>query len=215
MRAGPRLLPVAIAALGVVAALKLGDLWFGFDGASAQSSDSQPSAMSVPVQSKDDEALDEAAQSEPQDAPPPALPPGEVERRILEQLAARRAALEDREEELRTREAVIAAAERRLDDRIDKFEQARERLLSLRAEEDAKDAEKIEALIGAYERMKAKDAAVIFNALDEDIMLAVASGMRTQALAGVLSEMQPEKARRLTTMLADREREGVPPASGE
>lgn len=201
----PRLLPVVIAALGVVAALKLGDLWLGFDGARAQT------ALTAATEPGAAEA--QAAAS--QDAPAPELPPGEVERRILEKLAARRAALETREEKLNAREAVIAAAERRLSESINDFERERDQLLALRAEKEAEDAEKIEAIVSAYERMKAKDAAAIFNALDEDIMLAVASGMRTQALAGVLSEMQPEKARKLTILLADRDRVRAPSAPAE
>ncbi|MBT8473475.1 MAG: hypothetical protein KJN99_12775, partial [Marinicaulis sp.] len=72
--------------------------------------------------------------------------------------------------------------------------------------EDANE-EEIDAMVRAYERMKAKDAAAIFNALNEDILVAVASGMRTQALAGVLADMEPDKARRLTILLAERNRE--------
>ena len=53
--------------------------------------------------------------------------------------------------------------------------------------------------------MKAKDAAVIFNALDQDILVSVSSRMRTQALAGVLAAMDPEKARALTVLLAEGE----------
>ena len=52
--------------------------------------------------------------------------------------------------------------------------------------------------------MKPKDAAVIFNALDERILVPLAAGMRTQALSGVLAEMEPDNARRLTTLLAER-----------
>ena len=52
--------------------------------------------------------------------------------------------------------------------------------------------------------MKAKDAAIIFDALDEEILTSVASGMRTQSLAGVLAQMRPENARNLTKLLAER-----------
>lgn len=196
----PRLLPVVMAALAVVAALKLVDLWIGFNGARAQTviASPQPAGAAPPAEKAD----------QPQEAPAPELAPDETERRILERLAARRAALDAREENISAREAVIAAAEKRLGERIAEFERERNALLALRAEKEARDAAEIEALISAYEHMRAKDAAVIFNALDEDIMLAVASGMRTQALAGVLAEMQPEKARKLTVLLAERERAG-------
>ena len=50
--------------------------------------------------------------------------------------------------------------------------------------------------------MKARDAAQIFDALDDDLMVSVATRMRTQALAGVLAEMTPARARILTKLLA-------------
>ena len=202
-----RLLPAVIVALAVAAALKVGDLWLGFDGASAQT---QPLTAMIEAQQQA-----ETAKTEPQDAPPPELQSSEVERRILEQLADRRTALEMREQALDTREAVIAAAEIRLEESIAEFRQERERLLALRSDQEAQDAAQIEALISAYERMRSKDAAAIFNALDEDILVAVASGMRTQALAGALAEMQPEKARQLTILLAERERIGAATAPAE
>jgi len=57
--------------------------------------------------------------------------------------------------------------------------------------------------------MKPKDAAIIFNELETDILIKVASGMRTQALAGVLAEMNPENARLLTQLLATRNKIAV------
>ncbi len=66
----------------------------------------------------------------------------------------------------------------------------------------------------AYERMKPRDAARIFEVLDEDILIPVAAGMRTQALAGVLAEMAPEKARALTVALANRQADFSVAATG-
>jgi flagellar motility protein MotE (MotC chaperone) len=136
----------------------------------------------------------------------PELAPGEVERRILERLATRRQELDAREDDLKLREAVVVAAELKLERAFEAFEQERAEIAALRAERDAASTEEVEALVSAYERMKGRDAAAIFNALDEEIMLAVASNMRTQALAAVLAEMDPEKARKLTVLLAERAR---------
>jgi len=195
-----RILPVVILALAAAAVLKASDFWFGFASVQAQDNaitlvaDDAPAAGASPP--KDAQARREA--------PPPGLPPGEVERRILERLAQRRASLDIREAALTTREAVIAATEKRLDDRFAAFEIEREKLQSLRDENDASEAEEIKSLVSAYERMKPRDAAEIFNDLDEDILIPVAAGMRTQALAGVLAEMTPDKARILTKLLAER-----------
>lgn len=193
-----RLLPVVILALVAFTGLRAANLWFGFSTAEAQ--EKIQTALFSPVA-----AAIAADAAEPHvEAPMPQIPPSETERRILEKLAARRATLDLREEELNAREAVIEAAERRLDERIAAYENEREALLALRAEKEEAETEEVEALVSAYERMKAKDAAAIFNDLDEDILVPVAAGMRTQALAGVLGEMTPEKARSLTRLLAER-----------
>lgn len=183
-RAKPKFVSLLVVCLGVVGALKLLGVIAQYSGAEAQ-------PVADPVAK---EML----------SPSPDIAPGEVERRILERLAERRDALEARERDVALRESVIAAAEAKLDDRFAAFEAEREEIAALREERDAASTEEIEALVSAYEKMKARDAAAIFNELDEDIMVKVASSMRTQALAGVLAEMAPAKARGLTVMLADR-----------
>lgn len=183
-RAKPKFVSLLVVCLGVVGALKLLGVIAQYSGAEAQ-------PVADPVAK---EML----------SPSPDIAPGEVERRILERLAERRDALEARERDVALRESVIAAAEAKLDDRFAAFEAEREEIAALREERDAASTEEIEALVSAYEKMKARDAAAIFNELDEDIMVKVASSMRTQVLAGVLAEMAPAKARGLTVMLADR-----------
>jgi len=173
-----RLLPVVILSLAAFAALKAGNLWYGFSSAGAETAPQTPAA--------------------------PARP-SEVGRRMLEKLAVRRAALDAREEALAAREAVAAAAEKKLGARIADFERRRDAFDALRENADVAEERETDALVSAYERMKAKDAAQIFNALDEDILVFVAARMRTQALAGVLAAMEPEKARALTVLLAEGE----------
>ncbi len=194
----PRMIPLLIAALGIFAALKFVGVAVGVSTADAQTPSPADAAESVAP-----------AATGPNDSPAAAVPdlaPGEAERRILERLAARRQQLDQREEDLKVREAVIAAAELKLQRRLVEFEREFTEIAALRAEREAAAAEEVEALVSAYERMNARDAAAIFNALDEDIMLAVAASMRTQALAGVLAEMDPDRARSLTVLLAKRGR---------
>ena len=201
-RAGqPKLMAFFIAALAALGALKLGGALIGLKSANAQQ-----------VETPATETNETPAASVAQTVAAPDVAPAEVERRILERLAARRAALDAREEDIALREAVIAAAETKLARQFDAFEDERAEIEALRAARDAAATEEVEALVSAYEKMKARDAAAIFNELDDQIMLAVASNMRTQALAGVLAEMNPAKARALTVMLAER---GALAPSGE
>lgn len=192
--ARPNFISLLIVCLGVFGGLKLLGVYFDFSGAQAQ----------LPAEAA---AVSAGAQNRPVGGvhPPAEIAPGEVERRILERLAERRALLEAREEKIVLRETIIAAAEAKLQTRFATLAQERDEILALREARAEADTEEIEAIVSAYEKMKARDAAAIFNELDTDIMLKVSSRMRTQALAGVLAEMAPARARALTVMLADRD----------
>jgi flagellar motility protein MotE (MotC chaperone) len=172
-----RLLPALVIALAALAILRAAGLAFAWSDASAAK------AAPLPVTSPSRAA-----------APNP----------IVARVADRDAELAMREAELKTRETVIAAAEARLEARLKALD-AREADLAARAQtaEQARSAE-IEALSDAYEKMRAKDAARIFEALDDEILVPVAAGMRVQSLAGVLAEMSPQRARFLTNALAGR-----------
>jgi flagellar motility protein MotE (MotC chaperone) len=188
-RARPRVLPVVILALVALAAVKATDLWVGFSSAEA---------APATADNKAEQGAPLAV------APPPSA--SETERRMLEQLASRRAELDAREEEIATREALLEVAEGRIEGRFAALAAEETKLASLNAERHQREAEEFDVLSSAYERMKPRDAARIFEVLEEEILVPVAAGMRTQALSGVLAEMEPEKARELTRLLAERGR---------
>jgi len=53
-----------------------------------------------------------------------------------------------------------------------------------------------------YEAMKSKDAARIFNTLDLDVLVDVMSRMSDRKISPILAQMEPERARTVTMMLA-------------
>jgi hypothetical protein len=59
--------------------------------------------------------------------------------------------------------------------------------------------------------MKPKDAARIFNTLDEGVLVDVANQMKPDVLAAILELMQSEPAQKLTLKLADRLKLPDPP----
>lgn len=184
-----RLTPVVMTALFALASLKAAGLWLNFSSAGAEEvvAASAPSPIAYAAKAS------------------------ETNERLLEQLAARNAELDLRETELDTRESVLAAAELRLETAIRAL-QAEKDAIALSERDRAREREdEIGALSNAYERMKPRDAARIFEVLDDDILLPVAAGMRTQSLAAVLAEMSSEKAKALTVALANRAAE-TPPA---
>lgn len=200
--AQPTLLPVVMLALAAFAVLRAADIWIGVTGAEA----AEESGAPIPV---------DALSAEAPEAAPVEAPVSEAERRILERLAARRADLDRREEEIETRERLIEAAELQLEARLAGLASEREEIERLRSEQSRRQAEEFENLSSAYERMKPRDAARIFEVLEADILVPVAAGMRTQSLSGVLAEMQPDKARILTRLLADHRRKTGGADSGQ
>lgn len=126
------------------------------------------------------------------------------EQRLLERLRARREVLDMREVALDTREALLRAAEARIDEKITSLNaqviaiEAREAVLREQSDAD------LEGIIKTYERMKPRDAARVFDLLDDELLVSVANGMRSQSLAGILAQMSSDRARTLTTLLAER-----------
>lgn len=196
--ARPQFMPVVIVALAMLALLKANNVRLGFSAADAAQTP-EPDFAVAPVPS-----------------PAPAAPVSGVEQRLFEQLAQRRAELERREAEVETREQLLAAMEQRVEARLAVLGEREAEAAALEAQRLDRQTQEYAALSNAYERMKARDAAQIFDALEEDILVPVAAGMRTQALSGVLAEMKPDKARRLTILLADRGRKATaePPPTG-
>ncbi len=187
----PRIVPVLILCLLAVAAIKLSRVGFGFS-----------SAASAPILGLAVEAVSQGNEAGLQEDAP-VQSGGE---RLASLLAERAAALDRREAEIDTREKLLQATERRLEALESSIHASR---LALAADEqkiEQSELERFRALSTAYERMKPRDAAPIFETLGDDILEPIAAGMRTQALAGVLAEMQPEKARALTEKLAARAR---------
>ena len=57
-----------------------------------------------------------------------------------------------------------------------------------------------------YENMKAKDAAKIFDRLDMQVLVEVATQINPRRMSDILAQMTPEAAERLTVELAARSR---------
>jgi flagellar motility protein MotE (MotC chaperone) len=68
---------------------------------------------------------------------------------------------------------------------------------------DAKADERMASLVKSYESMKPKDAAAIFNGMEDQLLTDIAKSMKPATLAAVLSSMQPKRAEMLTRLLAN------------
>lgn len=130
----------------------------------------------------------------------------QAEVQVLQALGRRREELELRSVEIETRADLLTAAERRIEQRLAELRRLEGEVAGLLGQLDEEQEERMTNLVDVYQRMRAKDAAAVFDTLDEDTLLQVASRMRQANLAEIMGRMQPARARRLTEMLADRAR---------
>jgi flagellar motility protein MotE (MotC chaperone) len=123
---------------------------------------------------------------------------------VLSSLSKRRAELDGRARDLDMRANVLAATEKRVDDKIATLKQLQAQMTVLLGQRDAAQEAQVKSLVKTYSSMKPKDAARIFDGLDEDVLIPVAQAMKSDALAPVLAAMNPAAAQKLTVKLASK-----------
>jgi flagellar motility protein MotE (MotC chaperone) len=132
----------------------------------------------------------------------PAMPAGE--RAVLERLQERRQELEGRARELEIREGLLKAAEKRIETRIGELKILEAQVNAALQKKDEGEAARFKSLVSMYENMKAKDAARIFDRLEQRVLLEVATQVNPRRMSDILAQMSPEAAERLTVELANR-----------
>lgn len=130
----------------------------------------------------------------------------QTEVRVLQSLGERRKTLDARAAEIDTKTELLTAAEKRVDERVAELKRLEASVQSLLGQLDAQQTERIMALVNVYQKMRAKDAAAVFDGLDDDVLLEVAARMKQANLAEIMGLMRPERARQLTRMLADQKK---------
>lgn len=126
----------------------------------------------------------------------------EQEIQVLRSLSERRQTLDQRETDLVTREQLAAAAEAKLSEQIADLKKLEGEVNGLLAAMDVKRDERMASLVKTYEAMKPKDAARIFDGMEDGTLLDLAKSMKPATLAAVMSSMDSKRAEYLTRMLA-------------
>lgn len=127
--------------------------------------------------------------------------PGQTQ--LLEDLAARRTSLDARERGILAREALLAATEKQIDEKLSELTDLRNQIEDLLGQQESQEQERINSLVKIYEGMKARDAATIFNQMDMDILVQVVSRMSERKSAPIIAAMNTLKANQLTVMLSE------------
>lgn len=208
-----RLLPVTIVAIGALLGLRATDLWFQVTPAQAQAPQS-PAAGAKP-------GTPPAPGAKPADAPKPAaeapaplqhsegseFSAAEVE--VLQGLAARRETLDKRATDLDQREALLKAAEKRIEVKLKELKELQTKVESVvRRYDDEEDARR-KSMVKIFETMKPKDAARIFEQMDLPVLVPLMERMKESKAAPVLAEMHPARAKQVTAELVKRRQPGL------
>lgn len=225
-----RILPILICVSVALFTVKLGRIWQGVPLGGSEIAMGQALAAGKDADSGVNAKMENSDAKSPLLAAKPAKGSGKSdagsgladdprhftlsEIRLLQALSKRRKTLESRERELAQRQALLKAAEQQLVSRraeLVGMKQQVERLLKLA---DKKEISRINNLVKIYENMKPRDAAVIFNGLEQVVVLELVERMKVRKAAPVIAAMQPLKARRLTKALAARRKGPGSPERG-
>jgi flagellar motility protein MotE (MotC chaperone) len=206
--AAVRLLPAAMVTVGALLGLKA--VAMAADVAETTAAPAPQHAEAPPEAASAASAPAAAQCAAPSLADMAGLSQAEVQ--VLQALSARRETLDQRAESYETQDELMAAAERRLTERLTELRQLEVNVNDLLGRLDEAQEQRLASLVDVYQRMRAKDAAEVFDGLNDEVLVQVASRMRQANLAEVMGRMDAERARALTQMLADRAR---PPNGGQ
>ena len=123
--------------------------------------------------------------------------------KLFNDLQDRSERLEKKEKELMRKEALLKASEQEIDRKFEELTKIKQELKDLLNSQSKEEEARIKSLVKVYENMKPKDAARIFDTLDIPILVDVASRMSERKLSPVMAQMNPERAKTVTILLAE------------
>ncbi len=204
----PRLiLPLMIVVGLSVSFLRVGNVWRSFSEGDVFSAVATAQAEEKPSTAKEGEHKAPEASGATEGTAPAAKAPlatkaePSPEGDLYRQLAGRREQLDKRAQEIDSREALIKIAEDRVDQKLKEMETLRTQIQTLLGQANAAQQTQLENLVKIYETMKPKEAAKIFETLDMPVLMGVVQRMKPARTAAVMAEMNPQKAKEITTAL--------------
>jgi flagellar motility protein MotE (MotC chaperone) len=228
-----RVLPLTLLAVFLMLTVKVSDVWHGFSAlqniqvttaqAQAQGTSPQAATTAAGQPAKDAGAKDAgpgAKPGEPQVATAAPLPTAKLpldptrftqsDIDLLQALRERSVKLDDRERDIDQRSAILKAAEKRLEEKVADLDAVKLELQQMLARNNEQEDGRLRSLVRIYESMKPKEAAQIFDKLEINVLLGVIERMKENKVAPILASMQPERARQVTDMLADKSQRPPP-----
>lgn len=123
---------------------------------------------------------------------------------VLRALSERRRLQDARGDELDTREALLQAAEQRVDSRITELRSLRDEIETLIGSLSEAEEAEMERIVAIYRGMDPRDAAERLAALDANTQVQIAARMPARSFSAILGEMPVPQAASLTMLIAAR-----------
>jgi len=206
-----RVIPLTIILMSMALGIKIVDFSFGTANALAQDNTQDKPQDNIEAEKQNpEEQTDAAQQADDTAAAPPALQlssiPTRKEIEYLQKLGERRQELDRRAGEMDDREKLLKAVEMRIIERTASLKQIEETIEALLAKHDEREQAQLNSLVKIYSAMKPKEAAEIFNSLDDDVLIAIVEKMKEKKMGAILAKMNINKAKKLTIAIATRKK---------
>lgn len=195
-----RFLPLSIVIMSMVLGVKVVDFSFGVENALAQNVQ-KPETDKNPAIPADEETVTADITATQFSSIPTRK---EIE--YLQKLAERRQELDRRSRELDDREKLLTAVELRIVERTNSLKKIKETIEAALAKHAKREKAQMDSLVKIYSAMKPKEAAQIFNNLDEEVLIAIVENMKEKKMGAILAKMNLNKAKKLTVSLATRDK---------
>lgn len=140
----------------------------------------------------------------PKEYPPSPTEYELVNNEILKNLRQREEKIQEKSREVDQREILLQVTEQRIQEKMQELGALRVQLEGLLGKLSEEQESKIKSLVKIYESMKPKDAARIFDTLDIEVLIEVVDKMKEVKTAPILAKMNPQKAKLVTTLLAEK-----------
>ena len=212
-----RLLPTLLIAVTGLLCIKVTHLVFSTDmlfvstaPAQAQESQPAPSANQAPAEAPDPNVAPTDASDLSVDEPTSLVEGMRVdpsvssrsELAILERLSERREELEEQAKSIEMREALLSAAEKRLEQRVSELKALEESIKLATRQRKQEQQEDLGKLVAMYQSMKPKQAAKIFEVLEADVLLDIVRVMNPRKVAAIMGSMRADAAGALSLAIA-------------
>lgn len=127
--------------------------------------------------------------------------------RMLKELQAKEAVLNEREKEIESRLKAIEIADAALERKLAELIEVEKSLSETLALADGAAEADISRLVDVYEKMKPKDAAALFEEMDPAFASGFLARMNANSAAGIMAKLSPQTAYTISALLAGRNAE--------